>query len=252
MQLEGTRDQLRFCTTCAVHFLGEHAHGKIHFWKEREKRRLARDANQTDRHNRREAAALKYVTRRRSDMTGGSLASSQLGLPQTAISLEMHNSVCQSFAVIKIPKLHLIDQRDKQLGIWSKWKQFLCWRRESSAFGNLDTYFILSWLIYGFLCVARILLEYPSSCLSADRATGTIMPPSLKTYMPFSEALFLFHSCRFSTLSQGSPFASGFVEATALLCSKMECFLFPHSMFATTTSQLYLLIVNSSHSFLRS
>ena len=175
--------------------------GKSIFGRREKKRRLARDANQTDRHNKREAAALKYVTRRRSDMTGGSLALlpvSQLGLPQTTMSLEMHNSMCQSFAVIKIPKLHLIDQRDKQLGIWSKWKQFLCWRRESSAFGNLDTYFILSWLIYGFLCGARILLEYPSSCLSADRGTGTIMPPSLKTYMPFSEALFLFHSFTYS------------------------------------------------------
>ena len=35
------------------------------------------------------------------------------------------------------------------------------------------------------------------------------------------------------------------MAAIALLFSKIEGFLFLHSMFATTTSQLYLLIVNS-------
>ena len=57
-------------------------------------------------------AALKYVTRHRSDMTGGSppLAASGLGLPQMAdwVLLLGNAHLClPKMAVIKIPWLHL-------------------------------------------------------------------------------------------------------------------------------------------------
>ena len=74
--------------------------------KQRGKRRLARDANQTDRAGR--GAALKYVTRHRSDMTGGPLSASQFGLPQTAGPCLENAQLCVSeMAAIKIPRLHI-------------------------------------------------------------------------------------------------------------------------------------------------